>query len=102
MITTKLQEVINKLNTNMDLYEIVEYAITETSLNNVTHTYTVYNIEAEIEDGEVYFGDIEGKILTEQYALGGFLACSVKDIMLNDNIIDILFNTNAINIKLIV
>lgn len=96
----KVQKMIKQLNMNLDLYKMPEYMITETSIYNGDHTYIVHNLQAECEDGGVYFGDLEEKIITYQYALTGFLVDSVVDIVIQDENIEILFNTNSIKIKL--
>lgn len=85
----------------MDLHEISKYMITEESAKNTGCKYIVHNLIAETEDGGVYFGDTEDIILSNQYALIGFLVSSVKDIIFVDNVINIIFETNTIKIELI-
>ena len=65
------------------------------------HTYTVHNLEAEMEDGGVYFGDVEEIIFNNQYDLMGFLIDSIIDIVFSDKIIEIMFDSNNIKIELI-
>ncbi len=97
----KVEKLIQQLDNNLDLYEVPEYKIIESSIKNIGHTYTVHNLVAETEYEEVYFGDIEDIIYDNQYALMGFLVESIVDIIIDDNIIDIIFKSNNIKIELI-
>ena len=97
----KVEKLIKQLNTNLDLYEVPKYKIIESSIKNMGHTYAVHNLEAEVEDGEVYFGDVEEIIFDNQYALMGFLVDSIIDIVFSDKIIEIMFDSNNIKIELI-
>jgi len=97
----KIQEMINQLNTNIDVYEVPEYEITEISSKNLRQVYIVNNLEAELEDGEIYFKDIEDKIYENEYTIMGFLVESIKEILLEKEIILILFETHSIKIELI-
>ena len=99
--TKKVKKIIKQLQTNLDLYEIPEYKVTEISTRHGEHTYIVHKLEAEYEDGGVYFGDLEKKILTNQYALMGFLISSVKDVIIENKIIEIFFDSNSILIELV-
>lgn len=97
----KVEKLIKQLNNNLDLYEVPKYKIIESSIKNMGHTYTVHNLEAEMEDGGVYFGDVEEIIYNNQYVLMGFLVDSIVDIIFEDKIITIVFKSNSIKIELV-
>ena len=77
------------------------YDVTEKSERNGEHTYAVYNLMAEVEDGEIYFWDKEDVIFNNQYALVGFLIDSIIDIIFEDKFIAIIFRSNSIKIELV-
>ena len=97
----KVEKLIKQLNTNLDLYETPKYMITESSIKNMGHTYTVHKLDAEVEDGEVYFRDVEEIIFDNQYALMGFLIDSIVDIKFEDKVVTIIFRSNSIIIEFV-
>lgn len=101
MNNKKAQKLINLLNINKELYELIEYKITEHSNNNGDVTYKVHNLDAEIEDGEIYFADIDEKIQSNRYSMMGFLIKSIKDIIFEKDLITILFSSQSIIIETI-
>ena len=57
---------------------------------------------SRVQDGGVYFGDDEEVILNNGYALVGFVVDSVGlIIIIEDKLIEIIFETNSIRIELI-
>ena len=96
---TKVRKLIKQINMNEDLNEMPEYRVTETSSRHGENTYNIYNLEVEYENGEIYFGDLEEKIIASGYALMGFLVSSVKDIIIECNVIEIFFEINSIKIE---
>ena len=98
----EVNELINQLNDNMGLFETTQYRVTETSLKNCKKTeYILHNLEADIEDGEVYFSDLKNDIRMKQLSLIGFLVESVKDIVFDEYFIQIMFDQSSIKIELI-
>lgn len=97
----KVKKLIKQLSTNLDLYEAPKYKITEKSERNGEYTYTVQNLIGEMEDGEVYFGDLEVIIFNNQYALMGFLIDSIVDIIFENKVVTIIFRLNNIKIELV-
>lgn len=100
-INKKVQEVIKQLETNLVLYEEPEYRIVEISAVHGENSYIVHNLEVECENDEVYFCDKDDKIRDNGYALMGFLTKSVRDIIIDDRVIEIFFDSNSISIKLV-
>lgn len=98
---SKVKKLIKQLNTNLDLYEIPKYKITEISDRNGKNSYTVHSLEAEMEDGGVYFGDIEEIIFNNQYTLMGFLVDSIVNIKFEDKVVIIIFKSNSIVIEFV-
>lgn len=97
----KVKELIDLLNTNLDLHGDARYEVTEKSERNGEHTYAVYNLMTEVEDGEMYFWDKEDVIFNNQYALVGFLIDSIVDIIFEDKGVDIIFKSNSIKIEIL-
>ena len=54
-----------------------------------------------MEDGEVYFGDMNNIIYNNQYALMGFLVDSIIDIKFEDKVTTIIFRSNSIIIEFV-
>jgi hypothetical protein len=98
---SKVKKLIKQLNTNLDLYEIPKYKITEISDRNGKNSYTVHSLEAEMEDGGVYFGDMNDVIFNNQYALMGFLINSIVNIKFEDKVTTIMFRSNSIAIEFV-
>ena len=97
----KVKKLIKQLNSNLELYAEPEYKITEKSEKNGEHLYIVHNLDAEIEDGGVYFGDMNNVICNNQYALMGFLVDSIIDIKFEDKVTTIIFRSNSIIIEFV-
>lgn len=97
----KIEEIIKQFDTNIDRYEMAKYKVTEISPRLGNHTYIVHNLEAEYENGGVYFGDIENVISDNQYSLMGFLIDSIINIIFEDKCITIAFRSNSIKIELV-
>ena len=95
--TNKVKKMIKQINMNKGS----KYKVTETSARHGEHTYTVHNLVAEYEAGGVYCGDGEEVIYDNGYALMGFLVDFVIDIIIEDKIIEIIFENNIIIIELI-
>lgn len=97
----KVEKVINQINSNLNSYAEPEYRIVEKSNKLGKYAYTVHSLEAELEDGEVYFGDMNNIIFNNHYALVGFLIDSVIDIVFRDKLIKIIFQSSSIDIELV-
>ena len=95
--TNKVKKMIKQINMNKGS----KYKVTETSARHGEHTYTVHNLVAEYEDGGVYFGDDEEVIRDNRYALMGIVVDSVIHIIIEDKLIEIVFENNSIKIELI-
>ena len=96
-----VKKLIKWLNSNLDEYEEPEYEITEISEKSMDHIYIVHNLEAEMEEGEIYFGDMNNVIFNNQYSLMGFIVDSIIDIKSEDNIATIIFKSNSIKIEFV-
>ena len=54
-----------------------------------------------MEDGGVYFGDMNDVIFNNQYALMGFLINSIVNIKFEDKVTTIMFRSNSIAIEFV-
>ena len=97
----KVNKLIKQLDSNLNNYAEPEYKITEKSEKGGEYLYIVHNLDAEMEDGAIYFGDMNNVIYNNQYALMGFLVDSIIDIKFEDKVATIVFRSNSIRIKFV-
>ena len=97
----EVRKLIKQLNSNLELYEEPEYKITEKSEKGGEHLYIVHNLDAEMKEGEIYFGDMNDVIYNNQYALMGFLVDSIVNIEFKDKLVTIIFKSNSIKIEFV-
>jgi hypothetical protein len=93
----QIKKLINQLKIDNDVNEITEYKVIENFVKK--QTYLVHNLEAEVEAGEVFFGDIEGVIASNQFVLMGFLNRSVIDLSFELDKVVINFASGSIQIQ---
>jgi len=92
----KVQKMIQYFNNNKKAM----YMVTEVSRHR-NSTYSVYKLNALLEDGEINFGDDKDVIYHEQYALMGFMVNTIEDIIFEDGVVNIMFEFNSIKIELL-
>ena len=96
----KIRQVIEKLSENMDRYDYPKYKILEKGVSRQLEN-TVYELQAEYEDGTLYFKDADGLILDSNSMLIGVPEESIRDIAFEGNNITLLLHNAKIEIELL-
>jgi len=102
MHNINVQNLIQKLSDNLNLYKVVKYEIVENFQKNGERTYQLHNLLAEFEDDMVFFGDRD-RILSMDvsYVLNGFLIGSIINIIVEEDIIEIYLKDGYIIINIV-
>ena len=95
-----MRQVVEKLSENMDRYDYPKYKILENGASRRLEN-TVYELQAEYEDGMLYFKDIDDLILDDNSMLIGVPEESIRDITFEGNNITLLLHNASIEIELL-
>lgn len=95
----KMRQVVEKLSENMDRYDYPKYKILENGSGRRLEN-TVYELQAEYEDGTLYFKDIDGLILDNNSMLIGVPEEAIRYISFKGNNITLLLHNAKIEIEL--
>lgn len=96
----KIRQVVEELSNNMDCYDYPKYKILEKGVSRQL-VNTVYELQAEYEDGTLYFKDADGLILDSNSMLIGVPEESIRDITFKGNNITLLLHNAKIEIELL-
>ena len=96
----KIRQVVEELSNNMDCYDYPKYKILENGVFRQLENM-VYELQAEYEDGTLYFKDSDGVILDSNSMLIGVSEESIKDIAFVGNSITLLLHSAKIEIELL-
>ena len=96
----KIRQVVEKLSENMDCYDYPKYKILEKGASRRLEN-TVYELQAEYEDGTLYFKDVDGLILDSNSMLIGVSEEVIRDIVFEGNSITLLLHNAKVEIELL-
>lgn len=97
----KINELIEFINNNEDIYISPKYTVTEFKDKNVIHSTVIKQFIIEIEDGILYSADLHNNLLKNNMVLANIFIDDIESVKILEKEADVsLYNGYIIKIEL--